>query len=255
MRSPTLGYTSPMESSDFSIPFFEVKPAFMRGCGIVQIVDDQQCSAICALAFSESPFGRFEECVSFAFNDKDSWQNSQLFGISSKPKLSRSAYALVDNSHYLTHGSMRMQERINYEKKSCMIITSQSELELLRFELSVSRRTLPMPLIPGSTPAMILGLYAEKRFGSFHMLRGKFHFGNVISESFEAACGSIEQTNNPLLKLNRRIAEEFPHTYSARTNRTYIIDNFCIIVPERARSREFQVHKNKRVASNFACDS
>ncbi len=244
-----------MEPSEFSIPFREVMPHVIKGCGIVQITHDQRCSALCALAFTDSPFGQFEECVSFAYDDEDARENAQLFGISSKPKLSRAAYPLADNSHYLMGGSMRMTTRQNLNKKACMMITAHGEPDLLRFEIVAARMAPTLPLVPITQPATILGLYAEKRFGSFHALHGTFHRARVLSESFDSSFQLNGATDDSLSTLAARISDEFPRAFFSGSERTFIVDSFSILVPERKGSRAFSIEKNKRVTSSYACDS
>lgn len=242
-----------MYPGDFSLTRFDKQPFLIKGSAVVQLLPGESPKALCCVAFDDPPFGSLCECVTFDFFKKHQ-PHAQLYGFSSTPRLSRAQIPAIDNSHYLIESALRFSCTTNSDKNASLIVTAASESDLLRFEIVAARTKIALPLLPSTTAWRILSTYTQQRFSASQTLAGTFHYGELIAETIEE---HIEESSasDANKELARRIAEVFPAHYFAAEQRTYIIDEFTLVMPEPHGLRARSFLTKKRVASSFACDS
>lgn len=220
----------------------------------MQFLPSPLCLGMCCVSFSESPFGVLSECVAFGMDSLRPEEAPQLHGFSSKPRLDRGRYALVDNSHFLIESSLSFSIAKNEGHKAYAEVQAESLDGSAAFEWTAQRSGLALPLMTLFEPYHLLGVYTQQRFRASHTLSGTFHKGTTLKEEFTV----LPREGNEISEqqaLSRRISEVFEQEFFSVDQHTFIVDEFSFIVPEPQELREQSFLSKKKVASNFACDS
>lgn len=229
-------------------------PFLVKGSALVQFLPSPLCLGICHVSFSDSPFGALSECVAFEMSSQRFDDALQLFGFSSKPRLDRGRYALVDNSHFLIASELSLSFSKNDENKVCADAHARSLDGSLSFTWSVQRSGLSLPLVAFFEPYHLLGVYSQQRFRAYNTLSGTFHKGTTLKEEYTV----LPHEGNEISEqraLSKRITEVLGQDYFSVDQHTFYVDEFSFIVPEPQELREKNFFTKKKVASNFACDS